>query len=64
MAEYIKTRRIACLDAAPSVTARPAPGKVAVLNTRVMHAVEQCETTRQTVGSFLVWHAGQWRMFH
>jgi hypothetical protein len=64
MAEYIKARRIARLDGAPRVTVKPAPGKVAVLNTRVMHAVEQCETTRQTVGSFLVWHAGQWRMFH
>jgi hypothetical protein len=64
MAEYIETGRIRRLNNAPTVTARPKPGVIAVLNTRVMHAVEQCVSVRQTLGSFVVWHDGQWRIFH
>lgn len=64
MGEYVRERRIRRLEAAPSVTLNPRPGQIAVLNTRLMHAVEQCQTTRQTVGSFLVWHGGGWKMFH
>ena len=64
MGEYTKNRSIRRLENAPSVTVKSKPGQLNVLNTRVMHAVEQCETTRQTMGSFLVWHEGRWRMFH
>ncbi|MGS0894407.1 hypothetical protein ACVBGC_18040 [Burkholderia stagnalis] len=64
MSEFTKTRRIDRLDHVRSVTINGRPGQLNILNTRVMHAVEQCTTVRQTLGSFLVWHEGQWRMFH
>ncbi len=64
MGEYARSGRIAALEGVPKVVATGRPGQLNILNTRVMHAVEQCASTRQTLGSFLVWHGGQWRMFH
>lgn len=64
MSEFTRTRRIERLEQVRSVTIKGRPGQLNILNTRVMHAVEQCRTVRQTLGSFLVWHDGQWRMFH
>jgi len=64
MSEFAQTRRIDRLDRVRSVTINGRPGQLNILNTRVMHAVEQCTTVRRTLGSFLVWHDGQWRMFH
>lgn len=64
MSEFTRTRRIERLEQVRSVTIKGRPGQLNILNTRVMHAVEQCRTVRRTLGSFLVWHDGQWRMFH
>lgn len=64
MSEYSRTGRIEALEGVRTVTAKGRPGQLNILNTRVMHAVEQCKSTRQTLGSFLVWHDEQWRMFH
>ena len=64
MSEYARTGRVEQLERARKVTIKGRPGQLNILNTRVMHAVEQCKTTRQTLGSFLVWHDEQWRMFH
>ncbi len=64
MGEFTRTRRIERLEQVRSVTIKGRPGQLNILNTRVMHAVEQCRTIRRTLGSFLVWHDGQWRMFH
>lgn len=64
MSEYARTGRIERLEGVPKVAIKGRPGQLNVLNTRAMHAVEQCKTVRQTLGSFIVWHEGQWRMFH
>ncbi|MBA2675271.1 hypothetical protein [Ramlibacter sp.] len=64
MSEFSRTRRIGALEGVPKVVIKGRPGQLNVLNTRAMHAVEQCTTVRQTLGSFIVWHDGQWRMFH
>lgn len=64
MGEYAQLHHIAALDSVPRIVIRSRPGQLNILNTRVMHAVEQCVATRQTLGSFIVWHDGHWRMFH
>ncbi|MES2939509.1 MAG: hypothetical protein V4864_17605 [Pseudomonadota bacterium] len=64
MAEFSRTRRIEALENVPKVVIKGRPGQLNVLNTRAMHAVEQCTGVRQTLGSFIVWHEGRWRMFH
>ena len=64
MAEHAGSGQIACLAQVEKVVIRGRPGQLNVLNTRVMHAVEQCQGVRQTLGSFIIWNDGQWRMFH
>lgn len=64
MGEFARTRRIKVLEDVPKVVIKGRPGQLNVLNTRAMHAVEQCRTVRQTLGSFMVWHDGRFRMFH
>lgn len=64
MGEFARTRRIERLESVPKVVIKGRPGQLNVLNTRAMHAVEQCKGVRQTLGSFIVWHDGQWRIFH
>jgi hypothetical protein len=49
---------------ARSVTVRARAGQMTVLDTRLLHAVEQCASPRRTIGAFLIWHDGCWRMFH
>lgn len=64
MAEYSRTGRIRALEGVPHVVVKGRPGQLNVLNTRAMHAVEQCQGVRRTLGSFVVWHGGRWRIFH
>jgi hypothetical protein len=64
MGEHALTGRIERLEGVPKVAIRGRPGQLNVVNTRAMHAVEQCKTVRQTLDSFKVWHEGQRRMFH
>ncbi|MBA3771472.1 MAG: hypothetical protein H0X13_02995 [Ramlibacter sp.] len=64
MSEYARSGRIERLEGVPKLVIKGHPGQLNVLNTRAMHAVEQCKTVRQTLGSFAVWHDGQWGMFH
>lgn len=64
MREFIDTGRIQALENVPSLVIKGKPGQLNILNTRVMHAVEQCVSVRKTLGSFVVWHDGKWRIFH
>lgn len=62
--EFSKNQRIARLEGTPSVTVRARAGQMTVLNTRLLHAVEQCASPRRTIGAFLLWDGDGWRMFH
>ncbi|WP_104656188.1 hypothetical protein [Ralstonia insidiosa] len=64
MAEFFANQSIPQLEDVPKLVVRGKPGQLHVLNTRVMHAVEQCQAVRRTIGAFLVRHEDSWRMFH
>ena len=64
MDEFTRTQSIARLHGVPSVAVRARAGQMTVLNTRLLHAVEQCASPRRTIGAFLLWDGDGWRMFH
>jgi hypothetical protein len=64
MAEVSGPDGAARLRDVPSVTVRARAGQMTVLDTRRLHAVEQCASPRRTIGCFLIRHDGCWRMFH
>jgi hypothetical protein len=64
LAEFASSREIRRLAGRRSVAVRARAGQMTILNTRLLHAVEQCVTPRRTIGAFLIWHGGGWHMFH
>lgn len=63
MQEFKATGAVERLSRMTSVVVNGRPGQLYVLNTRVLHAVQQCTAPRKTLGSFLVWHDQRWHMF-
>jgi hypothetical protein len=63
-AEYGQHQSIARMEERPALTVRARAGQMTVLSTRLMHAVENCSSPRRTIGAFLIWRDGGWRMFH
>lgn len=63
-AEYGERGTIARLEEGRILKVPARAGQMTVLSTRLMHAVENCTSARRTIGAFLVWRDGGWRMFH
>ena len=63
IAEYRSTGRIGAVDGAERFTVSPGDGQLLIFSSRQLHAVEACQSTRRTLGTFLVWDDG-WKICH
>lgn len=61
--EYRETGRISALSGVDSLTMTPGEGQLLIFSSRHLHAVEACQSTRRTIGTFLVWDEG-WKICH
>lgn len=62
--EYAERKTLGVLDGKPALTIRPRCGQLCVFNSRHLHAVERCSTTRLTIGTFLVNDDAGWKLLH
>ncbi|WP_394827820.1 hypothetical protein [Pendulispora albinea] len=61
--EYAETSSIAAAKSARSIAVNPTNGQMVVFNSRYLHGIERCDSTRYTIGTFLIEHGGGWRLF-
>ncbi|WP_175758008.1 hypothetical protein [Burkholderia ambifaria] len=62
-AEYRETGAIAALERAAKIMLKPQPGQLTLFQSKNLHAIERCTSTRRTMGLFLIHQEGGWRMF-
>jgi len=61
--EYAETKQIAATRSARSILVNPKNGQMVLFNSRYLHGIEKCDSTRQSIGTFLIEHEGSWRLF-
>jgi hypothetical protein len=61
--EYRETGRIFELEQAAKIEIKPQPGQLTVFQSKNLHAIERCTSTRLTMGLFLIHHERGWRYF-
>ena len=61
--EYAATSEISATKAVREITVRPESGQLVMFNSRFLHAVERCASTRYSIGTFLIEHDGGWKLF-
>jgi hypothetical protein len=62
-AEYRETGAIAALERAAKIMLKPQPGQLTLFQSKNLHAIERCTSTRRTMGLFLIHQEDGWRMF-
>lgn len=62
--EYSESKKIEALNKITSITVKPKSGQLCVFNSKNLHAVEQCSSTRLTIGTFLIELADGWKILH
>jgi hypothetical protein len=61
--EYRQTGAMSDLGRAARIVLKPQPGQLTLFQSKNIHAVEQCSSTRQTMGLFLIHQERGWRFF-
>ncbi|MGS0894409.1 hypothetical protein ACVBGC_18050 [Burkholderia stagnalis] len=61
--EYRETGAIAALEKTSRIVLKPQPGQLTLFQSKNLHAIERCTSTRRTMGLFLVRQEDGWRMF-
>lgn len=61
--EYAATSEISATKSVRAITVRPENGQLVIFNSRFLHAVERCASTRYSIGTFLIEHDGGWKLF-
>ncbi|MEA2666107.1 MAG: hypothetical protein QOI11_3051 [Candidatus Eremiobacteraeota bacterium] len=62
-AEYASTGAMSELAHAASIPLKPQPGQLTLFQSKNLHAVERCTSTRRTMGLFLIHQEDGWRFF-
>jgi hypothetical protein len=62
-AEYRDTGVMSELAHAPQIPLKPQPGQLTLFQSKNLHAVERCTSTRRTMGLFLIHTDKGWRFF-
>jgi hypothetical protein len=62
-AEYRDTGAMAELERAAKIPLKPQPGQLTLFQSKNLHAVERCTSTRRTMGLFLIHQEDGWRFF-
>jgi hypothetical protein len=61
--EYRETGAIAALEKVAKIGLKPQPGQLTLFQSKNLHAIERCTSTRRTMGLFLIHQEDGWRMF-
>ncbi|MEQ8968225.1 MAG: hypothetical protein RID91_20575 [Azospirillaceae bacterium] len=61
--EYRETGTIAELDASDKLVIKPQPGQLTIFHSKRIHAIEQCQSRRRTMGLFLIEKEDGWKFF-
>ncbi|WP_323121949.1 hypothetical protein [Burkholderia alba] len=61
--EYRETGAIAELERASKIVLKPQPGQLTLFQSKNLHAIEHCSSTRRTMGLFLIHQEQGWRFF-
>ncbi|MBN3817876.1 hypothetical protein G3N57_15210 [Paraburkholderia sp. Se-20369] len=61
--EYRETGAIAELEQARKILLKPQPGQLTLFQSKYLHAIERCTSTRRTMGLFLIHQEDGWRLF-
>lgn len=61
--EYAATNEISATKSVRAITIRPESGQLVMFNSRLLHAVERCASTRYSIGTFLIEYDGGWKLF-
>jgi hypothetical protein len=61
--EYRETGAMSELEHAARIVLKPQPGQLTLFQSKNIHAIERCSSTRRTMGLFLIHEEGGWRFF-
>ncbi len=61
--EYNETGAMSELAHAPKIELKPQPGQLTIFQSKNLHAIERCNSTRRTMGLFLIHQENGWRFF-